>query len=485
MCQSGSMARTISAHRVATLLGDAPRRRPAYESVADALRLLIDDGRIPAGTRLPSERSLAEVVGCSRTTITRAYATLAERGFAVARHGSGTHSLLPDAGVRDGRGVLEPGDRSGPQLIDLTCAVLPPPPQVHSAYERALNEWPQYLAGSGYYPLGVPALREVIAQRYTDRGLPTNADEVMITSGAVAAHALVARAHLTRGSKVLVDSPTYPNGLAALRADGARPIAVPLDEDGWDLPTWESTIERSNAGAALLLPDFQNPTGALMSDEDRSRFGRALGRGKVLGLVDETLTETGLDDGPMPTPFAAHHRDTVTIGGASKSHWSGLRVGWLRAPVRLLPAMAAARTTLDLGSPVLEQLALIELMTQDEAIAAERTRMARARRDVLAEALREKLPQWRFRVPRGGLCLWVTLPQPVSTPFVIAAEREGILLAPGPRFAAENGLERHLRVPFTAPEVTLLTAVQAMATAWGRIDRSEAGSTTAAWPLIA
>lgn len=479
------MPRTISAHRVATLLGDAPHRTPAYAAVADALRLLIDDGRIPAGTRLPSERSLAEVLGCSRTTVTRAYGTLTDRGFAVAQRGSGTLTLLPDAASRDGRGALVPGGPSAPGAIDLTCAVLPPPHQVHGAYERALREWPQYLSGSGYYPLGVPALREVIAQRYTDRGLPTSADEVMITSGAVGAHAVVARAHLARGAKVLVDSPTYPNGLAALRADGARPVAVPLDDSGWDLPSWESAIEGSGASAALLLPDFQNPTGALMTDEDRGRLGRALRRREVLGLVDETLTETDLEGEPMPAPFAAHHRDTVTIGGASKSHWSGLRVGWLRAPVRLMPALASARTALDLGSPVLEQLALIELMAQDDDIAAERTRTARARRDVLTDALAEQLPQWRFRVPRGGLCLWVRLPQPVSTPFVIAAEREGVLLAPGPRFAAESGLERHLRVPFTAPEATLLAAVEAMASAWGRMDRSDRGSPTMAHPLIA
>ncbi|MGO1165809.1 MAG: PLP-dependent aminotransferase family protein [Janibacter sp.] len=479
------MPRTISAHRVATLLGDAPRRPPAYASVADALRLLIDDGRIPAGTRLPSERSLAEALACSRTTITRAYATLTERGFAEARHGSGTLTLLPDAATRDGRGALVPGDPSSPGAIDLTCAVLPPPHQVHGAYESALNEWPQYLSGSGYYPLGVPALREVIAQRYTDRGLPTSADEVMITSGAVGAHALVARAHLARGARVLVDSPTYPNGLAALRADGARPVAVPLDDDGWDLSSWESAVERSGASAALLLPDFQNPTGALMSDEDRGRVGRALRRSEVLGIVDETLAETSLDDTPMPAPFAAHHRDTVTIGGASKSHWSGLRVGWVRAPARLMSALASARTALDLGSPVLEQLALIELMAQDETIAAERSRTARTRRDVLADALAEHLPEWRFRVPRGGLCLWVTLPEPVSTPFVIAAEREGVLLAPGPRFAAESGLERHLRVPFTAPEATLVAAAAAMASAWGQLDRRDRGSRAAGWPLIA
>lgn len=482
------MRRTIAPTRLTTLLGDAPRRAPAYRSVSEALRLLIDEGRVPAGTRLPSERALADVIGCSRTTITRAYALLVESGFAASRRGSGTVALLPDATSRDGRGALLPSDphrTDAPGPIDLTCAVLPPPPQVRTAYERALSAWPQYLGGSGYYPLGVPALREALAERFSRRGLPTSADEVMITSGAVGAHAILARAHLGAGSRLLVDSPTYPNGLAALRADGVRPVGVPLDSDGWDLPSWESAVRRSGATAALLLPDFQNPTGLLMTDEDRARLTRDLRRGGLLAVVDETLAETSLDDTPPPMPFAAHHHNTVTIGGASKSHWSGLRVGWIRAPATLLSALAAARTTLDLGSPVLEQLALLELMEEDAAIAAERREMATHRRDLLAAELTEHLPEWSFRLPEGGLCLWVTLPRAVSTPFVIAAEDRGVLLAPGPRFAAESGLERHLRIPFTAPAPSLHEAVERMARTWHALDPRARPVRAAATPLIA
>lgn len=481
------MSRTISATRLATLLGDAPRRQPAYRTIAETLRLLIDDGRVPAGTRLPSERTLAEVVGCSRTTITRAYALLVETGFATSRRGSGTVTLLPDAATRDGRGALVPRSAASPEdsgPIDLTCAVFPPPPGLQGAYERALTAWPEYLSGSGYYPLGVPALREAIAERFSRRGLPTSADEVLITSGAVGAHAMVARAVLDTGARLLVDSPTYPNGLAALRAGGVRPVAVPLDE-GWDLPSWTAAARDTGAHAALLLPDFQNPTGLLMSDDERARLARSLDRHGLLGVVDETLAETALTDEAMPAPFAAHHRRTLTIGGASKSHWSGLRVGWVRAPSDLVAQLAAARTTLDLGCPVLEQLALLELMEDDESIATTRREAAVERRDALAEALTTALPEWRFRVPDGGLCLWATLPEAVSTPFVIAAESEGLLLAPGPKFAAETGLERHLRVPFTLPAPVLRDAVTRMATVWESLDTSRAATREVVTPLIA
>lgn len=480
------MARSISATRLSTLLEDAPRRSPAYRGVAEALRLLVDDGRVPAGTRLPSERALADTLGVSRTTITRAYATLVELGFATARHGSGTTAALPDAAARDGRGALMPAESIGSidGAIDLTCAVMPPPPQMHEAYERALSSWSPYLGGSGYYPLGLPALREALAERFTRRGLPTSADEIMVTSGAIAAHAVVARAHLTPGERMLLDSPSYPNSLAALRAHGMRPVAVPLDDDGWDLDAWVAAAG-TGARSGLLLPDFHNPTGLLMPDTDRERLARTLRRRRILALVDETLAETSLTDQALPLPFAAHHQRTITIGGASKSHWSGLRVGWLRAPSALMGAVVAARTTLDLGSPVLEQLALLELMEHDDEIAAEHRRTALARRDLLADELASHLPQWRFRLPEGGLCLWVTLPEPVSTAVVIAAERQGLLLAPGPRFAAETGLERRLRIPFTAPEPTLREAVRRMAEVWRTLDRAAPVTADPATPLIA
>ena len=484
------MSRTISPSRLATLLGTAVHRAPAYRSLADALRLLVDDGRLPAGTRLPSERALAETLGLSRATVTRAYALLAERGYARARRGSGTVTDLPDAAARDGRGALLPASGIAPEgadPIDLTCAALPPPPQMHAAYERALTRWPTYLQGSGYYPLGVPALREAIAARYTERGLPTNADEVMITSGAIGAHAITARAHLQRGSRVLVDSPTYPNGMESLRADGSRLVAMPLDDDGWDLDAWGSAAAATGARAALLLPDHQNPTGHLMTSADRARLGRTLTRHGILAIVDETLAETTIDapEGGLPDPFAAHHRRTVTIGGASKSHWSGLRVGWLRAPAPLLAPLAAARTTLDLGSPVLEQLALLELMSDDEEITRERTALARSRRDALAGALAEHLPRWRFRRPEGGLCLWVTLPEAASTALAVAAEQHGVLVAPGPRFAPEPGLERHVRLPFTLPESTLVESVRRLAAAWAELDPAAAPRRAARTPLIA
>jgi DNA-binding FadR family transcriptional regulator len=139
--------RQLSAARAAALLGRAAERSPAYLAIADELRLLISDGRIPPGTRLPSERELTVALGVSRTTVSRAYVQLKESGHLVARQGSGSVTRLPAAAnVGDLLLNPEPGD---PERIDLTCAAPTAPSGVTAAYEAALAQLPAHLPQYG------------------------------------------------------------------------------------------------------------------------------------------------------------------------------------------------------------------------------------------------------------------------------------------------------------------------------------------------
>src|SRR4029078_3815919 len=136
----------------------------------------------------PSERDLTAALGVSRSTVTRAYAELRDRGFLASRQGSGSVAALPSGslGRRQGSALQPTSDQLVGDVIDLTCASMSAPAGTMAAYERAMAELPRYLAGTGYHPLGLAALREALAQRYTDRGLGTTPDQVMVTSGALA-----------------------------------------------------------------------------------------------------------------------------------------------------------------------------------------------------------------------------------------------------------------------------------------------------------
>jgi len=467
---SGHMAApAISAPRVADLIGSPAGDGPAYQVVADRLRLLIADGRIAVGTRLPSERTLTGVLAVSRTTVSSAYAVLRERGYLTSRRGSGSVASLPLGAVRRDTGLhLSPQVPEG--TIDLTCAAQRAPAGMTRAAEAAIAASPGYLSGSGYLLNGVPELREAIADRYTRRGLPTTADEVSVTTGAVVGVAIAARAVLSPGDAVLLETPTYPNVFPTLTQLRARVAAVPVAPDGWDVATMTSTIRTSGARAAILLPDFHNPTGSLMSDEQRAVVAQALARERITAIVDETVHEISLDhEGPMPLPFGAHHADTISVGSASKSHWGGLRIGWVRASGPMLERLASARVPLDIGAPVIDQLVLLQLMKAGAGITQERRRDLISSRDALAAALRERLPQLRFVLPTGGLSLWVELPEPVATEVTLAAEDEGLLIASGPRFAAAGGLDRWIRLPYVLSPDELVEAVARLERAWARV----------------
>jgi DNA-binding transcriptional MocR family regulator len=474
------MQRLISASRVATLVRDFDRS-PAYAGLADALRLAIGEGRIAHGTRLPSERELTEALGLSRTTVTRAYAWLRERGYAEARRGSGTFTRVPGGPARALDRVLTPRAQ-GEDLIDLSCAAAPAPPGLAATYEAAVAELPGYFSGHGYYPAGLPELQRAIAATYDARGLPTDPDQVMVTPGALAATALVAQACTGPGDRVLVEMPVYPNATGALAQRSTRLVGSAVDVDGWDLMGATAMLRQAAPRAAYLIPDFQNPTGNLMSDADREQYAAVLARTRTVAIVDEAHQALSLDGQDMPRPLAAHVEaaggTAITLGSASKSFWGGLRIGWVRAPKDRLDAITEARLRLDLGVPVLEQLVLTRVLADPhEMLAAHRARL-REQRDRLAAAVTELLPDWSFRLPGGGLALWCRLPLPLASVVTAEAESRGVALAPGPVFSAEGGYERFLRIPWTRPADELEDAVARLAEAWAAAQTASGRRTT-------
>ncbi|MFC6288370.1 PLP-dependent aminotransferase family protein [Nocardioides sp. GCM10027113] len=461
------MSRSISAARVSTLVGDFPRS-PAYAGLADALTLLIGDGRIPFDTRLPSERELTDALGVSRTTVTRAYAVLRDTGYAEALRGSGTFTRVPGGRARalDRALLPRPGDADA---IDLGCAASSAPPSLAAAYAEAAADLPAYLGGHGYFPAGLPRLQQAIAATYEARGLPTEPGQIVVTPGALAATAVVATAFSSRGDRVLVESPVYPNAVQAIRHTGARLAVAEVDPDGWDLDAAAAVLRQENPRLAYLIPDFQNPTGHLMDDGQREAYAAHLRRTRTVAVVDEAHQALALDGQAMPRPFASYARDAVTIGSASKSFWGGLRLGWLRAPEPVVERLTEARVALDLGTPVMEQLVLARLLETEGAVPAGHVDRLREQRDRLAAALRRHLPDWRFRLPGGGLALWCELPAARGTALAAEAERHGVIITPGPVFAAEGGLDRFVRVPWTRPAEELELAVERLAAAWSAV----------------
>lgn len=459
------MNRSITASRLSELV-DGFGRTPAYAGLAEALTVLIGDGRIALGARLPSERDLAAELAVSRTTVTRAYAALVESGFADARRGAGTFTRVPHGTTRAFDRSLTPlvnRQDVEAEMIDLGCAASSARPGVAEAYAAAAAEFPAYLGGHGYFPSGLPRLQEAIASSYVARGLPTEPEQIMVTPGALAAAAIVAAAYTRPGDRVLLESPTYPNCAQTLRHAGARLVPLPMTSSGWDLEELASVARSAGPRLAYLIPDFQNPTGHLMSAGQRQLCADALRAAGTRAVIDESHAALALDGQEMPPPFAAYAPDAITLGSTSKSFWGGLRVGWVRAPdAASASRLAQARVRLDLGSPVFEQLVAARLLSDPEPALDIHRAHLRRQRDALVAALRSSLPSWTFTVPGGGQMLWVRLPAAVAVDVAVAAERMGVLVAPGPVFAVSGGLGSHLRLPWTRPVDELERAVDVL-----------------------
>lgn len=444
---------------------------PAYQGLADGLRMLIVDGRVPIGAQLPSERALAEALRVSRTTVTAAYNQMSEDGYLRARRGARSTTAIPTtAPVR-----FEPG----PVTVNLAAATLSAQAGVTArAFAEAAADVAPYLNDIGVELVGVPPLREALAERYCARGLPTHPDEILVTTGALHAIGLILATYAQPGDRALVEQPTYHGALSAMASRGVRPVPVAMTSDGWELDAVEAAARQLAPTLAYFIPDNQNPTGLTLPPEGRNRLAQIIADTRTRTIIDETITDMWLDE-RVPTPFAASmtaRKDLVmTVGSMSKSFWGGLRIGWIRAERATLATIATLRPSIDMGTAIFEQLAAARLLAHEDEVLSERRDILRTRRALLFTLLDEHLPDWQPLPGKGGLSLWVRLPVPMSSALSAAASRMGLEIPPGPRFGVDGTLERYIRLPYTLPDDQLREAVEVLAKAW----RSVTGATGA------
>ena len=448
---------------------------PVYTALAHAVTSLVLDGRIATETRLPSERELAAALRLSRATVTAAYDALRAEGFLASRTGSGSYVTVP-AGSRIRPSIVRWSTRSseGADVIDLSCAALPAPPDLlPGAVADAAGRLAPYLLGDGYEPAGLTVLREAVAARFTARGAATRADQILITNGSLHGLDLLLRVLVGPGERVITELPTYPGALDAIKASGGRVVPVPMSRHGgWHVDQMRAALRQTAARLAYVTPDFHNPTGALVPEHDRREVLKVARQTGTTVVIDESFVDLGFEGSERPT--ASIDPGVVTVGSLSKPVWGGLRIGWLRASTDLVHRLAALRTSIDMGGAVIDQVVAAGLFERIDAIAADRVAELRPQRDALAAALERALPQWRAMRPQGGLSLWAELPAPLSTPLTMLAAQAGVVVVPGSRFGVDGTLERFLRLPYALPADRLVEAVNRLAAVWAQLESTGA-----------
>ena len=422
----GGCSGGIGGIALADLLGHWPAADGAlYRLLATRIARLADTGELPAGLRLPPERDLAAALSVSRNTVAAAYQVLRDEGMAESRQGAGTrivpHRTTP-AAVHRANGFFAGLLETSVLDADLSLAAVDCAPQVAAALDNPATvlRGSQAVTGtSGYFPLGLPALRIAIASHLAERlGLPADPGQVIVTTGGQQALDLLIRCEVLPGQPVAVEDPTFPGALDALYRAGARVIGIPAG-GGLDPERLEHVVRTHRPAMVYLIPTHHNPTGLVMPAGHRRHVARlAAAHPDTLFVDDMTLAELPLGDNPPPPPLAAlapRQPNLVSIGSLSKLYWGGLRTGWLRASAGLIARMAAAKAAADLGSAVFPQaIAAALLNDKHDNIVKWRREWLRARHDALTGALRAALPEWTWPEPHGGLTLWVRLPRPAE-----------------------------------------------------------------------
>jgi 2-aminoadipate transaminase len=324
---------------------------------------------------------------------------------------------------------------------------------IAAAYRDVLAEAPaqalQYSTTEG-----VPVLRAALASRTTARGLDTDADDILVTTGSQQALSLLATALIEPGDTVLVENPCYLAALQAFGLAGARVIAVPGDEDGVDPVALEELVARERPKLLYTVPTFSNPTGRTVPAARRAAVAEVAGRCGLWIVEDDPYGELRFEGGHVPwiASYEGARDRTVLLGSFSKVMAPGLRLGWLRAPAGLRRACAVAKQAADLHTPTVNQLAAARYLA-DGDLDAHVARVAAAygeRRDAMLAGLPDALPAGSvWTRPEGGMFLWARLPEGYDTTALLPdAIRHDVAYVPGAPFHAGEPDRATMRLCF-------------------------------------
>lgn len=358
-----------------------------------------------------------------------------------------------------------------------------PAEAIREAYSRVLTGDPsalQYGLTEGYLPL-----REQIAARLGQQGIPVSSEEMILTTGSQQAIDLLCRILLDPGDTVLVEAPTYLAALQVLGSYRADIQVVKSDEEGLLPEHLEERLRVHRPKLLYAVPTFNNPSGATWSRARREQVVELCRRYGVLMLEDNPYGEIRFDESPeaYPPTLAAIDRnlggDTCVVytGTFSKIVAPGLRTGWIIGPAGLVKMIARAKQAADLHSSTIDQRALHELLLTFDLEAHIRlvSREYKSRMQLLsAELSSQNWQDTSFLEPRGGMFLWLSLPARIHTAELLPlAVEQGVAFVPGEVFYSEQPMKNTMRLNFTHTRPELLPlAVQRLTTALSRYEES-------------
>ncbi|WP_110930205.1 aminotransferase-like domain-containing protein [Paenibacillus bouchesdurhonensis] len=430
---------------------------PLHVQITQYIRDKIVGGEWPVGTRIPSQRKLAEAFNVNRSTIVTALDELTAAGMLEGCKGGGTRvinhtwgalAVTPptDWGTYVKSGIHRPNlpavqeiNRAEfrPGIIRLGTGELSPellPDRETSILLRRVADRTPPL---GYgEPMGDPSLRELLAARLQQHGITVSASSVLIVSGALQALQLISVGLLERGSTVLVERPSYLYSVPVFQSAGMKLRGVPMDSDGIRADLVNAYARQYNASLLYTIPTFHNPSGTMMSEERRMQLMNA-SEASGLPLIEDDVYRDLWLDAPPANPLKARDRtgNILYLGSLSKTISPGLRIGWIAGPQPVLERLADIKMQSDYGSSAISQQVAAEWLSSGmyEQHVQQVRELLRARRAAMLNCLNRyfaEIASWN--TPAGGFYIWLKLKAQLSARTLFdQALRQNILINPG------------------------------------------------------
>ncbi|GAB2698336.1 PLP-dependent aminotransferase family protein [Paenibacillus thermoaerophilus] len=311
----------------------------------------------------------------------------------------------------------------------------------------------QYGLTEGYTPL-----REQLCQRMAKKGIKADLPNILLTTGSQQAIDLLVKVYLTRGDVVLVENPTYLSVIQVFQAYGIKAVPVDGDDDGMNMDDLRSKIETHKPKMVYVTPTFSNPGGRVWSAERRKAIVEICQKANLLILEDDPYGELQYNDEEAYPPimsFDTHPEGSCVVYTStfSKIAAPALRTGWVIGDSRVIREMTKAKQAADLHSSTLDQQGLYQLLKHfdlDAHISV--IRREYHKRMLLLDSLlhQYKVPGMSWNAPKGGMFLWVELPEGVDAEELLKlAVKEGVAFVPGSAFYAGEPKRNTLRMNFT------------------------------------
>ncbi|HYG41212.1 MAG TPA: PLP-dependent aminotransferase family protein [Cytophagales bacterium] len=313
----------------------------------------------------------------------------------------------------------------------------------------------QYAVSEGYYPL-----RKYIAERYAQKGLEVDPEEILITNGSQQALDLVGKIFIDPGDHILMERPSYLGAIQAFSLYQPTFLGVDLLGDGIDLNGFRKVIRDNAVKLFYTVPNFQNPTGISCAEHKREEMAKIILQSNTLLVEDDPYGDINFKEESVPPVKKLIGKQGILLGSFSKIISPGMRLGWVVAEKRIIEKLLLVKQASDLHSNFLSQRIIYQYLLDNDLDRHITTikEAYRKQKNFMIEMIEKHFPkQINYNDPEGGMFVWLKLPAKINAfQLLECAAKEKVVFVPGEIFYVDRAEKNTLRLNFsnsTAPQI--------------------------------